>query len=665
MTRYVLRSARPTQSSRLNLAEDLNSTQRAAVLAGTGPILIIAGAGSGKTHTLTYRAAYLLETTVSPENILLCTFTNRAAKEMISRVESLLGCDLKLWAGTFHHIANLALRHYADRVGLDADYSILDREDARDLMAAALAEEGKALRERRYPQPNLLLNIWSAAINRCASIPEILRTDAPQFTDLAQQIEIIGQRYQARKLQLNLVDYDDLLLFFHQILAEHDDAAERFQKRFEHVLVDEYQDTNKLQGQIIDLCVKKHQNLTVVGDDAQSIYAFRGAHFENIIDFPKRYPDAQVFKLEENYRSTPEILALANRCIRNNARQFPKILRATRPSKMQPVLLPLNDVAQQAEFVAQRILELHQEEQIKLSQIAVLYRAHAHSLELQVELTKRKIPFRVRSGLRFFEQAHIKDIIAHLRVVQNTTDALAWQRLLRTWAGMGKKSAEEILKVALSQSEKTNIDEFVSQEELFKRLPTSGKRALKSLSTLFKTIGKDSSLEEMIRIIIDGHYRDFALSAFPNAKTRIEDLLQLADYARNYESLERFLSELSLVSGLTAEAIGPGDAPDDQITLTTIHQAKGLEWRAVFLLGLSEGRFPQAMAVKTQPELEEERRLFYVATTRAKDHLYLCYPRFDESPKGPRRILRLSRFVDELNEDRPAVYERWEIVEES
>jgi DNA helicase-2/ATP-dependent DNA helicase PcrA len=665
--RYVVRSSRPKREEALALERDLNEEQRAVVLATTGPILVIAGAGSGKTRTLTYRAAQLIYRGLDPKRLLLCTFTNRAAHEMVERVEKLIGgLPIRLrWAGTFHHVANLALRRHAALLGLDENYSILDQEDARDLMGSCLAEEGSKLRAQHYPQARLLLRICSMALNRQEVLLDTIKYDAPRFLHMADDIARVIERYAARKRMLGLVDYDDLLSFLHQLLTEHSTAREQLTEGFEHVLVDEYQDTNKLQGEIVDLCASQHGNLTVVGDDAQSIYSFRGAHYANIIDFPKRYPQAKVFKLERNYRSTPEILALANKSIRHNEKQFPKTLQPTRLSGMIPVLLPLDDSAQQADFVCQRLLEVHQEESVPLSQIAVLYRAHSHSMELQIELTRRKIPYRVRSGLRFFEQAHIKDVVAYLRLTHNAKDALAWQRILRTWSGIGRKSAEHVLQTLL-EARQIEIDRrapasILTDKDLRRRLPGSAKASVERLSALLSNLAEDVPLSEMIRQVIDAHYRDYAASAYENSETRIEDLMQLADYAGRYPSLERFLAELALVSGVQAEAVGTGEAPEETLTLTTVHQAKGLEWRCVFVLCLSEGKFPQALAARTRYELEEERRLFYVAATRAKDQLYLCHPRMDEPAGGPKKLQRLSRFVDELTHDRDAPFERWEI----
>jgi len=662
MTRYTIHTRRPSHAG-LDLEADLNTLQRAAVLAPGGPVMIIAGAGSGKTRTLTYRAANLISTGLAPDRLLLCTFTNRAAREMIRRVESLLDVDLRmLWAGTFHRVANLALRRYAERVGLQPNYVILDREDAKDLMAGCLAEEGVAEHRKRFPRAALMQHILSRAVDSQLSLESALQAHASQFVDLAEPLQRVADRFTARKLKLGLMDYDDLLLYFKILLSEHPGPAAELKGRFEHVLVDEYQDTSQLQGEIIDACASVHGNLTVVGDDAQSIYSFRGAHFLNIIDFPRRYTEARVYKLERNYRSSPEILSLANAVIARNIRQYPKVLKPTRPVAMTPALIPLADVYQQAAFVAQRALELNQEEDIPLDQMAVLYRAHAHSVELQVELLKRDIPFVVRSGLRFFEQAHIKDVTAFLRLTHNSRDTLAWQRVLRLLPGVGAKSADRVLDLVHESDGLIPADELLSTSLLQERLLRRSRTPLKRLGRILGGIRRAENLPGMIQAVVKSHYAAYAMAAFPNAEVRLEDLKQLADYTAQYDDLETFLSELALVAGIAAEGVSPGEAPEEKLTLSTIHQAKGLEWRVVFILWLADGRFPQAMAVRTPDDEEEERRLFYVAVTRAEEQLYLCYPRFEERGGGPRRILRISRFISELPAAAPLM-ERWEIEE--
>jgi DNA helicase-2/ATP-dependent DNA helicase PcrA len=488
--------------------------------------------------------------------------------------------------------------------------------------------------------------------------------------EMADEVGRVIDRFTARKLTLGLVDYDDLLLLFKVLLTEHPGPAAQLTERFEHVLVDEYQDTSLLQGQLIDLCTARCGNLTVVGDDAQSIYSFRGADFRNIIEFPQRYPEARVFKLEVNYRSSPEILQLANASIAKNRRQYPKVLQPVKPSGMPPALIPLRDVYQQAEFVAQRVLELSQEEAVPLGQIAVLYRAHAHSVELQVELTRRDVPFVVRSGLRFFEQAHIKDVTAYLRLAHNSGDQLAWHRVLRLWPGVGARSAAHIVEAVQENRGATPAYRLLGSEEVRQRLPGGARPAAGRLGELLERLDRtdrNRDVGQMILDVVDTHYAAYARSAFPNAETRVEDLRQFAEFAGRFDALEPFLSDLALVAGVAAEGVGPGEGPPedrgDQLTLTTVHQAKGLEWRVVFVLWLADGRFPQAAALHSEEEEEEERRLFHVATTRAEEQVYLCHPQFEEPRDGPRRILRPSRFIAEL-QGPPAPFERWTIEEE-
>lgn len=653
---YRLRSSRPKPRG-IDFAAELNTEQLAATEFGEGYALILAGAGTGKTRTLTYRAARLIQEGVAPDRILLCTFTNKAAREMVDRLEALIGADMKrMWAGTFHHIANVALRRYGKGVGLPENYGILDSEDSRELLALSLGEEGQALRQRRFPKPGLLQHLGSMATNCQKPVGEIVRVHAPKFLESLDDIERILNRFAAKKLKLAMLDYDDLLVFFHRLL-QIPEQAEVISQQFMHVLVDEYQDTNRLQGEIVESCAQVHGNLTVVGDDAQSIYAFRGAHFKNIIDFPRRYPEAKIFKLETNYRSTPEILQLANASIKNNYRQFPKNLRPVRDRGMKPALLPLHDVDQEAEFVAQRVLELSQEEDVALEKIVVIYRAHAHSLQLQIELTRRNIPYRIRSGLRFFEQAHIKDILGYLRLVHNASDSIAWRRVLKLWPGVGKRTSDKVMET----NELGESAYALNDPQLLAGMPATARPSLKKLGDLVEALSGESSVAQKIRVVVDTHYRTFAEETYANAPARLEDLDQLGDFAERYDDLETFLSELALVAGVAAEGVGPGEAPEEKMTLTTIHQAKGLEWHTVFMISLAEGSFPQPMALRHESDLEEERRLFYVALTRAQEQLYLCYPRFAENSRGPRRLLRLTRFLAELAPNPP--YERWQIEE--
>ena len=404
---YVLRPFSPAIHLQIDYARELNEQQLAAVTAPPGPSLVIAGAGSGKTRTLIYRVAYLLEQGISPDRILLLTFTNKAAKEMMRRVADLLGQELaSRWGGTFHSIGNRILRQHAPLLGYQRDFSILDREDAKHLIATCVAESEVDVKATRFPKAEVLGDIFSLALNTHKTIPQVLEEHYNYFSQLASQIAGIGKRYEARKRATNAMDFDDLLALWLKLLQEHPETRELYQRRFQFILVDEYQDTNRLQSDLIDLLAARHHNVMVVGDDAQSIYAWRGANFENILKFPKRYPESKVYKIETNYRSTPEILSVANAAIAANARQFAKQLAPARKPGARPVLVTCNDASEQAAFVAQRVLELR-EEGMELSKMAVLYRSHFHALELQLELTRRNIPFSITSGIRFFEQAHI------------------------------------------------------------------------------------------------------------------------------------------------------------------------------------------------------------------------------------------------------------------
>ena len=677
MVKYVLKSASPPKPA-FNLERELNPQQRAVVEAPAQEILVLAGAGTGKTRTLTYRVARLVAGGCPPERIMLVTFTNRAAREMVSRVEGLLGADMRRSAaGTFHHVGNRILRRHGDALRLGSDFGILDPEDARDLMGSVVQELGMpVLTSKRFPNPKILTSIASQATGMIGTVGAVVERRYLKFLDMLEPIERVIAGYHERKRRLNCVDFDDLLALWLELLRDpsHRAIADQLREQWKHLLVDEYQDINSLQGAIIDEMARDHRSLTCVGDDAQSIYAFRGADFAQIHDFRIRHRDAVVLPLTINYRSTPEILALANRSIAVNRLQHPKQLTAVRKPGALPALIPLRDAMQQAELVAQRVLELHHEQNLPLRKIAALYRNHAHSLELQVELTRRNIPFAVRSGMRFFEQAHIKDVVAYLRARENPRDALAWLRLLRLWQGIGNRTAERVAGMLSGE-----LDEHgqLRPEPITPTLPVAellareaeqargrAKPALEELAQLFTRLDETSerSPSAAIRLVVESHYRDYADRTFTNADARKEDLDNLARFAERWTEAAEFLSELALIQGMAGENVVVGDEPDDKLILSTIHQAKGLEWPVVFVLWLAEGRFPTAQSLRNAAELEEERRLFYVAATRAEDELYMLYPTIEEGRDGPAKILRPSRFVAEI-EHQPAVFERWEIEE--
>ncbi len=661
--RYQLEPARHGPVP-LDHAGLLNEAQQRVVDAGEGPLLVIAGAGSGKTRTLTWRVARLLHDGAAPDSLLLLTFTNKAAREMLRRVEEVAHVDTRsIWGGTFHHVAHRVLREHAEALGYARGYSILDREDARDVMGAAVADCGLAVGARRFPKADVLVDLVSMAVNTQTPLADVVATRRPQFMALTEDVLRVARRFAERKHALNAMDFDDLLLNWKLLLAEHEAARRALAERFRHVLVDEYQDTNRLQGDVVDLVASVHRNLCVVGDDAQCIYGFRGAHFANILEFERRYPDARRFDLTVNYRSTPQILALANRSIACNLRQFEKELTAVRPDGPRPALVPCRDVEQQARFVAQRVLELR-DEGIALGEIAVLYRAHHHAMEIQLELARRGIPFVVRSGVRFFEAAHIKDVLAHLRFAANPGDELALKRVLRLAPGIGSATADALWGALLARrrSAAGSVDELLSPD-VAGHVPPRGRAGYRRAVDVLRSLARPPTCDlpgEAIEQVLAGGYQEHLEAEFVNPESRIEDVRQLAEYARGYEGTEPFLAELALLTELTAETVSEGGEPDEKMVLSSVHQAKGLEWRAVFAVWLADGRFPSAQALRDRDGEEEERRLFYVACTRARDELYLCFPIMAAPRDRERVVLKASRFLEELPGD-PAPYERWQL----
>ena len=662
--RYQLKPHAPSASKALNYEGLLNDQQIAVVEAGEGPLLVVAGAGSGKTRTLTWRVARLLHDGLAPESLLLLTFTNKAAREMLQRVEEVCRIDTRRIAGgTFHHVAHQLLREHCGELGYQRGYSILDREDARDVMTAAIAECGLAVGARRFPKADVLLDLVSMAVNTQTPLADLVAERRPQLFPLTDDLLRVARRYHEKKHALNAMDFDDLLLNWKILLAEREPVRRLLGERFRHVLVDEYQDTNRLQGDVVDLLAERHRNLCVVGDDAQSIYSFRGAHFANILEFEKRYPDARRFALTVNYRSTPQILGLANASIARNLRQFEKELTAVRPDGTAPAVVPCHDVQQQAQFVAQRVLELR-DEGVPLPEIAVLYRAHHHSMEIQFELARRGIPFVVRSGVRFFEAAHIKDVLAHLRFARNPGDELALKRCLRITPGIGTATAEAVWNAFSARRRRGAGDvEGLLAPEVAGQVPPKGRPGYARLTALLRSLTRaptaDLPGEAIERVLAEG-YEDHLRTEYQNAEARAEDIRQLAEYARGYDDAEAFLSEIALLAELSAETVVEGGEGDEKMVLSSVHQAKGLEWRAVFVVWLADGRFPSAQALGDLDGEEEERRLFYVACTRARDDLYLSFPMVAAPHDRERVVLKASRFVAELPGE-PALYERWQL----
>jgi DNA helicase-2/ATP-dependent DNA helicase PcrA len=663
----------------IDYAAELNEQQLAAVTAPPGPILVIAGAGSGKTRTLTYRVAYLLENGIDPRNILLLTFTNKAAREMLGRVANLLPVDASgLWGGTFHSVGNRILRRHGTALGYSSGFTIMDREDQKDLIDTVVAGAGIDPKEIRFPKGDVLAEIFSFVINTEKPLEELLAEKFPYFLPLLDKIQDVQERYEKKKKATNSMDFDDLLQKTLSMFQQHERIAEFYRRQFQFILVDEYQDTNKIQADLVDLLARDDRNVMVVGDDAQSIYSWRGANFQNILEFPKRYPDARVFKIEMNYRSVPEILEVANAAIAANVQQFRKHLSAIRESKaLKPALIALNDGAEQAQFVAQRILELR-DENVEVNDIAVLYRAHYHAVELQLELSRRGIPYQITSGIRFFEQAHIKDVTSFVRFVANPRDEVAFNRMVKLLPGIGNRTAENLWQawenglavagIGDPGKEKTSASAGISgpgynfgERLQAMNVPAKSKKMWTQLAHTLDEIapgGQSNPPSEMITSIVEAIYDDYAKVNFTNYELRREDLDQLAVFARQFKDVHEFLSQLALISNVDAEA-APGQTSDKEaVNLSSVHQAKGLEFHTVFVIWLTDGMFPSSRSLNTRDALEEERRLFYVAITRARDELYLTYPQIRLAGGYGDVFQRPSRFLQEIPND---LVEDWQV----
>ena len=649
---YTLQRAPASTSIHIDYAAELNEQQLAAVTAPPGPLLVIAGAGSGKTRTLTYRVAYLLENGIDPRNILLLTFTNKAARQMLDRVANLLPVDASgLWGGTFHSVGNRMLRRHGSALGFSSGFTIMDREDQKDLINSVVASAGIDPKEIRFPKGDVLAEIFSFVVNTETSMEELLAAKFPYFLPLLEKIQDVHDRYEKKKKATNSLDFDDLLEKTLSMLQQHEGIAAFYRRQFQFILVDEYQDTNKIQADLVDTLALDHKNVMVVGDDAQSIYSWRGANFQNILEFPKRYPDARVFKIEMNYRSVPEILEVANAAIAANVQQFRKRLSATRESNaVKPALVALNDGAEQAQFVAQRILELRDED-VDLNEIAVLYRAHYHAIELQLELSRRGIPYQITSGIRFFEQAHIKDVTAFIRCVGNPRDEVAFKRMVKLLPGIGNRNAENLWNAwDRSLHERGEITSWV-ESLLVMNVSARARKAWEQLAHTLDEIaprGRPNPPSEMIISIVEAIYDDYAKVNFTNYELRREDLNQLAVFARQFKDVHEFLAQLALISNVDAEAVPNQTAEKEAVNLSTVHQAKGLEFNTVFIIWLTDGMFPSSRSLDTRDAIEEERRLFYVAITRARNELYLTFPHMRLSGGYGDVFQRPSRFLQEI-----------------
>lgn len=639
----------------IDFKAELNDEQYAAVTAPPGPSLVLAGAGSGKTRTLTYRVAYLLHQGVQPYEILLLTFTNKASREMLERVEDLTGIARRhLWGGTFHSIAQRILRVHGELIGLKRHYTILDEGEAETILKNVIQDiDPKFIKSKNYPKPKVVANLISYARNTCRPPREEADDRYPFLDGMADKIDQFYKGYQRAKLEQQVVDYDDLLEYFLRLLREQPEIRQQYEDRFKHILVDEFQDTNRLQSDIVDQLAGHHQ-VMAVGDDAQCIYTWRGADFDNIMRFEERHPGAEIHKIETNYRSSPEILNFANAVLSAQPAGlgFSKELRAIKPSRERPYFVPVMDTRGQARFIIERIEGLVDEGR-DLSDIAILYRAHYQAMDLQMELTRLNIDYQITSGVRFFEQAHIKDFTAQLRFASNPADVSAFARFTTLLPKVGPKTAERIHAFTRARAEKLekNFCDVLTSEEVLKKVPNDAKEEWPSLAETLRELAAaltEKSPEELVQLALDGWYSSYIREIYPNWTDRADDLQSLVSFASRYETMEELLAQLVLLASESNER-----SPEEQqncLRLTTIHQAKGLEFPVVFVIGLADGTFPLKRTID-DGNLEEERRLFYVAVTRAEEELYLSYPMLNQQGN---QVMRLnpSRFIQEVDPSR-------------
>lgn len=644
----------PVKPLSRDYARELNPQQLAAVEVVDGPALVIAGAGSGKTRVLVYRVARLIDRGIDPASILLLTFTRKSAQEMLGRVGLLIGPQSeRVMGGTFHSVANVLLRRYGRIIGLAPGFTILDRGDSEDLVNLVRAQIGLGDTGRRFPRKRTIADLFSKCANTLQSLEDVLLKEYAHFGDYLGELTKLQEAYASTKRQRQLVDYDDLLLRLRELLTVDEQARRMVSDTYRYILVDEYQDTNRLQAEVVKQMAATHDNVMVVGDDSQSIYSFRGATFRNIMQFPTLFPGTQIFKLEENYRSTPSILELANAIIEAATEKYRKTLFTQKEQGARPALVQTVRENPQSRFVAQKILELR-EEGVPLDDMAVLFRSSFHAFDLEVELSKRDIPFVKRGGFKFIETAHVKDLLAHVRIIHNPLDTISWNRSLQLIEGVGPKRARDL------------IAQLVTSEAPYEVLRQGGGRSalgLRNLAVVLESVGPgaDGSLPDHINRLLD-YYFPILKEHYDDYPKRIRDLEHLLVMVERYGSLEEFLADLTLEP--PDESVADIEAPDrddERLVLSTIHSAKGLEWRCVFVIWLVDGRFPSSYSFITEEELEEERRLLYVAVTRAKQQLYLTFPVQVYDKVTGSVLSKPSRFLDDV----PAsLVDAWTVVEE-
>jgi DNA helicase II / ATP-dependent DNA helicase PcrA len=633
-------------SFQAELIHSLNPSQREAVMFRKGALLVIAGAGSGKTRTLTHRVAALVDEGVAPRSILLLTFTRKAAAEMLNRAKSLLDerCE-KVSGGTFHSFANAILHRYSKEIGFSSGYAVIDRADAEDLISMIRKEKELSSRYRLFPKKKTLMDIFSRSANKAKTIEDIVLHEYAHFSPATDGIALVHEEYRKNKMIHGFMDYDDLLIFLRNLLAENQLLREKISASYQYIMVDEYQDTNKVQADILYLLSSANKNIMVVGDDSQSIYAFRGANFKNIMRFPEIFPESRIIRLEENYRSIQPILSLTNRIIEGALEKYEKTLFTQKKGGMTPVLVEAADELSQSEFLVDCIHDLVGTG-VRLSEIAVLFRAGYHSFGLEVELARENIPFNKVGGFKFMESAHIKDVLGHMRVLCHPRDRISWQRILMLVEKVGAAKARKIYDAVVK--EKRGHFGFI--ENVF---PAGIEKHLGPVKALYREISaRNPSVRELGEIILE-YYTPIMRKKFDDYPKRTKDLEQLILMMDRYDDLAAFLTDMALEPPNTSsnDVMDTGTSEEDRLTLSTIHSAKGLEWHTVFIIWTLDGRFPSIYAMENEASLEEERRLMYVAATRAEENLYFVYPgNFYDRNEGI-VLNRPSRFLDEMGDD--------------
>lgn len=629
-----------------DIKRQLNPSQYAAVTTINGPVLVIAGAGSGKTRVIEYRVLYLVENKVNPHSVLLLTFTRSAAREMITRAARHDPRCKDVDGGTFHSFAYKQLKRYAKVMGFPESFSLLDEGDAGEAVHRCATKLGFYEKEKRYPKKDTLRAIISMSINKNISVGEIIKKEYPHFLEYASEIDNLRKEYAEYKINKNYLDYDDLLVYM-RILLDNEEIRDRLSGKYKYIMVDEYQDTNTLQGDIAYLLSEKHRNVMVVGDDAQSIYGFRGASHKNIMEFPKKFPECTIIKLEENYRSTQSVLDVANAVLENMKNKYSKCLvSAKKQTGDKPKLLFFKDAHEEAEWVADRI-KRQMDEGIPLAHQSVLFRSQYLSIPLQAELSRRNIPFEVFGGLKFYETAHVKDVMAHLKILDNAKDELAWNRALMLIGGIGPRTSEHISEEILSCTSFSGIFDSVFQRYSKGHKYSEG---LAKFGSILKAIHTEKlNTGEQFSIVLD-YYVPLLKDRFDDWHLRLNDLETLRQISMRYSSLKELLEDFAVEPPERGVWRVEPSTPDEEkpLRLSTIHSAKGLEWESVFLIALVDGVLPVAFSLDHEDEIEEEQRLFYVGVTRAKNHLYLSM-HHEGFRGGITQFNKISRFVDVPN----------------